>query len=333
LFEVTTQNIDYAFEERGPDGAKIFNFKEIMHLNVTEAQPLIEGIGLYPGANLIVAAPKCGKTLTVAQFSISLATGEALYGQFRVLRPGPVLIVAQDDPAGAASTKQILQRSRVPLDDNTPLYVAPKAPFEFGGDFINWLGETISRLSLRAAFLDSYTALRPSRSKGGDIVKEEQKDLTMLDGLGKQTDCALGIVHHVSKGSSGLDWTQGAAGTFAMSAATESQLHISRFMDLDNAAPERLVRIRGRHSEDLEIVIRFRKESLDFDYVMEGGAAALYPVLLQLETAFGTQSFTPKELAASTGWSRATAHRNIDRLTRAGSLQKRSYGSYELASR
>jgi hypothetical protein len=44
----------------------------------------------------------------------------------------------------------------------------------------------------------------------------------------------------------------------------------------------------------------------DHESVLEGGA--------------GTQTFAPKELCRATGGSRATAHRQIDRLCRAGLL-------------
>src|SRR6185295_19597968 len=89
-------------------------------------------------------------------------------------------------------------------------------------------------------------------------------------------------------------------------------------------------RIRGRHSEDLELVLRFCKESLDYAFVLEGGAASFYPTLLQLQTAFGRESFGPKRISQTTGCSRATAHRVIDRLSQAGAIQKRFHGEYVL---
>jgi DNA-binding transcriptional ArsR family regulator len=195
---------------------------------------------------------------------------------------------------------------------------------------IAWLEDEIASRSLRLAVLDSYTALRGPRPKGMDIVKAEQEDLRQLDDLAKRTGCSIIIVHHGSKGSAGLHWTQQAAGTFAMGAATESQIFVSRFAELDGPAPERLVRVRGRHSEDLEMVLRFRKVTLDYEHVLEGGAASAYPLILQMRTAFNSQPFGPKELTHATGISRATACRQIDRLFRAGVLTKRGYGQYVL---
>ena len=147
----------------------------------------------------------------------------------------------------------------------------------------------------------------------------------------ERTSCALGIIHHDSKGSAGLDWSSKAAGTFAMSAATEAQIHVSRFAELDSNAPERLVRVRGRHLEGTEMVLRFRKETLDHEHVLEGGAAPLYPLVLQLQSTFGTQTFGPKELCHATGLSKAAAHRQPDRLGRTGVLTKRGFGQYVLA--
>lgn len=311
---------------------KVLDVAEILALDIPEASMLIEGILPAAGASLIVGAAKSGKTLAAIQMAIAVASGEALYGNYRVLTPGPVLIVEQDDPAGAGSIKTILQRSGVSVA-GIPFHLVERTDFQFGAEFLEWLESQIVKLKVKYTVLDSYTALRGSRPKGVDIVKAEQGDLTLVDAVGKRTNSALSIIHHSSKGSAGLDWSEKAAGTFAMSAATESQMFISRFPELDGAATERLVRIRGRHSEDLEMVLRFRKETLDYELVLEGGAATLYPVLLQLQTAFGPQAFSPKEVAHATGLSIATAHRQITRLYRANAIQKRGFGEYVLVAR
>jgi hypothetical protein len=296
-----------------------------------EATMLIEGILPTTGASLLVGAAKSGKTLNAVQMAIAVASGSALYGNYRVVAPGPVLIVEQDDPAGGSSVKTILLRSTVPVK-GIPFYLVERIQFQFGPALLEWLESHIVNLRLRMVVLDSYTALRGPRPKGVDIVKAEQSDLTELDGLAKRTNCAVLVIHHSSKGSAGMDWSEKAAGTFAMSAATESQIHIARFQELEGAAPERLLRIRGRHSADLEIVLRFRKDTLDFEYLLERGAAVIYPALLQLQTAFGQQAFSPKDISQATGMSRAAVHRQIDKLHRASAIQKRGYGEYVLVA-
>lgn len=311
---------------------RIMSVADLLALKVHVAAFLVAMVLCTPGASLIVGAAKAGKTILAIQIAIAVALGKALFGYFEVQVGGPVLIVEQDDPNGGGSIKTILEKSGQPLED-LPLYVVTGLSFGFGPEFLEWLRNQVRKYDLKLVVLDSYTSLRGPRPKGVDIVKVEQQELAELDSLAKELGCAFLIVHHASKGSANLDWASAAAGTFAMSAATEAQINISRFADLDNAVPERLVRIRGRHFEDLEMVIRFCAETLSFDYVLKGGAASLYPVLLQIETAFGRDAFSPKDLAHATGWSRATAHRHIDRLHRAGALDKRGFGNYAVVDR
>ena len=179
--------------------------------------------------------------------------------------------------------------------------------------------------------MDSYTALRGSRVKGGDIVKSEYDELSQLDELAKRLGSAIALIHHGSKGAAANDWSAQAAGTFAMTAATEGQIHISRYSEFAGAAPERLIRVRGRHLADLELVLRLRPESLNYEFILDGGGAPFYPLLLQIKRDFAEKSFGPKDLSLATGISRATINRNIQQLLQSDVLRKRAYGEYVLA--
>ena len=238
------------------------------------------------------------------------------------------MIIEQDDPGGAASVKTILERSGVKPD--TPIHFVSELPFGLGAYLIDWLEQKITQLKLVFVVIDSYTAIRGSHGSGVDIVKQEQTELRMLDALGKRVGCGIELIHHASKGAAALDWTQTASGTFAMTGAVEGQIHIARFMELEGAAPERLVRMQGRHAEAAQVLLRFRKETLDYEFVLKGGAAEFYPVLKQIKSQFADNDFSPKELCQATGMSRATAHRLITRLCYADALQKRGFGTYRL---
>ena len=301
---------------------------ELLALDVVPSRMIIQSLTPTPGASLLVGAPKSGKTILAVQMAIAIARGRALFDYYPVTQ-GPAMIVEQDDPSGPASIKDIVVRAGV--TDDVPLFVQPRVPFNIGPAFLDWLGEQVERRSLAYVVLDSYTALRAGRGSGVDIVKAEQSELLSLDTLAKKTGCAFEVIHHASKGSAGLDWSDRAAGTFAMSAATEAQTFVSRFADLDQSSPERLVRLRGRHCADVELVLRFRKETLDYEFVLEGSAASFYPVLLHIRDAFGKGVFTPTDYYTATGVARATAFRQLERLVRAGAIKKRHHGEYALS--
>ncbi|MGA2878821.1 MAG: AAA family ATPase [Bryobacteraceae bacterium] len=309
---------------------QVLSVADILSLEVSKPSMLIENLLPAQGATLMFGSSKSGKTLLACQILIAVASGKPLFNHYSVIEPGPTLMIEQDDPAASASVKDILKSSSIPVE-GLPFWLVPRVPFGFGPALFDWLQGQITLLGLRAVVLDSYTALRGSRSAGIDIVKAEHGDMSMVDELAKRNSCAIMIIHHESKGSATLNWSDRAAGTFAMSAATEAQIVVARFPELDSDAPERLVRARGRHNEGTEFVLRFRKSTLDYEHIMEGSAAALYPLLLQLRTTFGQEVFSPKQLSQETGFSRATAHRHIDRLCRANVLRKRGFGEYVIA--
>lgn len=282
------------------------------------------------GAILKVGASKTGKTLLAVQECVAIASGRPLFGHYKVRHPGPVLIVEKDDPGGAASIAAIVRRSGGTAD--LPLYVVDKLTFGFGQQMIDWLREQITSLKLRLLILDSFTSLRGSRTPGTDVVKAEQLELTRLDELSKELGSGIEIIHHGSKTAAALDWTQNAAGSFAMTAATEAQFHVSRFPELDGAASERLVRIRGRHAADAQMVVRFRKETLDYELVLDGAAAPFYPLVEQIRREFEGKPFKAKEFIDATGVSRATGFRQLDRLRQAGAVSKEAMGYYILTA-
>jgi hypothetical protein len=309
---------------------EVLTVSDLLRLNTLAPEMLIEDTLPRRGASLVAGMQKSGKTLFAVQSAVSVATGAAMFGCYRVLTQGAVMIIEQDDPAGAASVKDILQRSNVP--ETAPIYFVPCLPFSLGPAFVEWLEGQIRNLHLVLAVLDSYTSLRSARGSGGDIVKAEHAEMTLLDGLGKRANCLVELVHHESKGSAALDWSAKAGGTFAMTMATESLVSISRFGDLPMGAGERLVRIRGRHMEDREMVLRLKKETLNYEHLLEGGAASLYPVLVQLHDEFGLRPFSPKDYCHASGLGRTAAHHRLNILHRAGALSKSGHGEYRLSA-
>jgi hypothetical protein len=311
---------------------QILSYSELKMVKRPVTEMLFEDYPLpASGATLMFGQSRAGKTILAVQQALAVARGKALFDYYRVRKPGAVLVVEQDDPAGSASVGHLVEPSGGGPED-MPFHTVEKLPFSFGPAFLNWLENEITNRKLVMVVLDSYTALRGPRGAGIDIVKAEQMDLSQLDALGKRLECAIVIIHHDSTGKAqrNLDWNQTAAGTFAMGMATEAQIHVARFADLDIKASERLVRMRPRHGTDVHLVLRFREQTEDYEHVLESSAAAWYTVMRQIRAEFGKEAFSPKALTQIAGVTAATAHRWLDRLQIAGAVQRQGRGEYVL---
>jgi hypothetical protein len=320
--------------------AKIYSMSELEALDLEEHhEQLIEGILTLHGVMLLCGAPKIGKTILGADAAIAVATGKALFNNYRVLRPGPTLIVENDDPDAESSIRKILRAAKVA--HNVPLYVCERPPsrpdpndpvkqFQLDDEMMEWLKARIQELKLVFIVLDSYTALRTSHAGVRDIVKRESSDVTMVDELGKKNHCSILLIHHPSKGAAALDWSSKAAGTFAMTAAAEGQILIERYKGIGLDAPERHVRLQARHFSGLEMTLRFEKESMGYELILEGTAAEHYPMILQIQAEFGSTPFDAKGLQAVLGVKQSQVYRHIRMLIEADVLTKNAHGAYQL---
>jgi len=302
---------------------------DILAIEAPDRKELVEHILPTPGAFLLVGSHKTGKTVLATQIAISVASGSPLMDCYRVMDKGPVIIVEQDDTAGDLSMRDYLRASPVPVA-NIPLTLFTRLSYRFSPEFYSWLQSEIERHHAKLAVLDSYTALRPHRRAGGDVVKVESDEMTLIDSLAKRLQCLIIVNHHPSKGSFGMDWSDQSGGTFALGAAVEGLIHIARFRELPGDAPERLIQGRGRHLKGFEAVIRFRETTLDYELVLEGPGAPLYVEITQINNEFGERTFSQKELYQQAGMSRTSAFRICQRLAAAGVLTRVRYGEYRL---
>jgi len=172
--------------------------------------------------------------------------------------------------------------------------------------------------------LDSYTRLRGQRGRDGDIVKVESNELMALAQMAHRLRCTIVLIHHESKSSASLQWSDRGAGSFAIGAVAEGLIRIARFQELPEADGARLISVRGRHLRGTELVVRFKPDSLDFDLVLDGSASRDYPDLVQLRRAFPGESFNAKDISNDLGWSRPTTYRLMNRLVMSNVLRKES---------
>jgi hypothetical protein len=303
---------------------------QLYGLQIPAPEILIDKLAPRRGCVLLTGVQKSGKTVLALQMAIAVARNKPLFDAYSIRHAGPVMIIEQDDPAGAASVREIMRASEVGSDE--PIYFVPKNPsLCLGPAFIDRLENEITDKKLVLVILDSYTALRPSRTGGADIVKLDQGEMTDLDELGKRTDCLIIPLHHDSHAGAQRDWTARGAGTFGMTMATEAQIYISRYPDLPIGATERLVRLQGRHLASFEMTLRFNPEKLAYDWVLDGAGASLYTFVMETWRAFSQNAFTQQGICELTGLSRSTVWRHLAMLCHGSVLTKPGHGEYRFS--
>lgn len=299
---------------------------DVRELAVDPPEVLIEGVLPRRGLALFTGAQKMGKTILGAQASVAIAMGHALLGYYQVEKQGPVMIVETDDPAGDSSFKDLWNKWDVPASAPTWLYFTSPV---LGAEFQGWIESEIKELSPRLVMLDSYLSLRPARGKG-DVVYTEKQEIAELDALGKRLNTLILLLHHESsttKANSLLGWDARGAGTYAVTAAAESQLSISRFFEMDSS-PVRLVQARGRHMAERQMAIAYDENLGSFVHLVDGPAALHYPLIREMRRAIQTPVFSSGDLIEATGVSRPTAFRHLATLVNAGAVVRDKSNEY-----
>src|SRR5665213_270298 len=79
---------------RGNSGPRVLDVADLLALDTPAPSMLVENWLPERGASLIVGAAKANKTLIAVQIGIAVATGNPFLENYRILRPGPVLILS-----------------------------------------------------------------------------------------------------------------------------------------------------------------------------------------------------------------------------------------------
>jgi AAA domain/Bifunctional DNA primase/polymerase, N-terminal len=307
---------------------------ELLDLKVPEQRMLIDGFLVREGVVLIVGSHKTGKTILAAQISVAVASGQALMQWWPVKEKGPVIVVEMDDPAGEQNFHTYFKKSPIPTRglDIQVFTQSDLGGLTLGVEFLDWLEFEIKKRKPRLIVLDSYSALRGHRKVGGDIVKIEGDEISLLNRLCHKHDCVIGLLHHVSGGRRAMDWADQSGGTFQMGASSVGMIHISRFAHkLPDSAPERLIHGRPRMGREVAATVRFRESSFDYEMVLSGDAAPFYPSLRQIADEIGSSVFTPKTLYQVLGVARSTAMELLSQLGRTDGLMRINPGEYRLS--
>lgn len=185
---------------------------------------IVEGIFLEAGAGILGGAPKSCKSFFALDLCVAIASDTACAGRFRVLTPGPVVILcAEDPPAVISSRLSALARTRNRSLKDLPIEVIVEPAVRLP-EGIERLEATLAAFSPRLLLLDPLIRLHRADENSASEMS------VILDGLRKlarSSKTAILLVHHARKAAAGSAGT-GLRGSSDLHAFGDSNLYLRR---------------------------------------------------------------------------------------------------------
>jgi hypothetical protein len=186
---------------------------------------LLDGLFLAGGAGILGGAPKTGKSFLALDLAVAVASGTPGAGHWAVPTPGPVLLLAAEDPlavvvqrlaALAAARDRAL--ATLPVD----LIVEPVVRLPDG---LARLAATVAQRRSVLLILDPLIRVHRADENSAPEMA------AILDGLrtlARDSGCAVLLVHHARKAPAGPSPGHGLRGSSDLHAFGDSNLYLRR---------------------------------------------------------------------------------------------------------
>lgn len=303
--------------------------------NVKRPKFLVDGILTEGACGFIAGEPKCYKSWVGLDLALSVATGANFLDHFRVVNPGPVFYIQEEDPlptlkerTGKVWAGKGTDKLRVEPSDGFPelLWLPPEANQAFDPDISAYVqhGVIISDEAWQL-WLDDQLALgmdgEPYRlliidtlmMTAGDVDENKSQQMTQqiyrpLKVLARKHNVALMVIHHMGK-SEKHRAGQRMLGGVANHAWSEDSLYLGRTaggevkMELESkTAPSATYRVGNLDNRVWEPAItNWRDEDKDkpqlADVKVEGHEVAASPKPRGRKEAVPNLPRTPSMLA------------------------------------
>lgn len=219
--------------------------------NIKPPTWLIDGIATEGSVGFIAGAPKSFKSWFALDMALSVATGSLFLDYFRVVKPGRVLYIQEEDAASTIKTrtkkiwksktsdKMVLEKGEVywlpgnqdEFDPNIDIYLMQGFVVS-EGHWQEWLDEVMTAATNEG---DPYilVLIDTLMNVAGEVEENKSQLMTTriykpLKVLMRKHDCALRFIHHMGKGGEDRRGGQRMLGGTANHAWAEDSLYLSR---------------------------------------------------------------------------------------------------------
>jgi len=305
-----------------------FNWLSFSELLAVEYRPewMVEGIWIDEAVGWIAGVGKSYKSVIALDLALSISSGEPFLGEYEVNRPGPVIMVMEEDPdwrvshriEGMALQKGLIDIKRegdmflLPQQPDLPLVVSTGAGFTFNdSDFIEELEQMLYEVRPRILILDPWFMMTGGidEFKSGEVVEV----LRLLKLWREKYHCSICVVHHYRKGKGSPH--ELLYGSHAFYGWSENNMFISRDKtgNLVNVVRD----VKDASQEEVPpFMVRFRSIGDVYDISMRDstGDAGMDKILACLRTLEIGAGMTKDDLTETTELNEKTVRLRLKEL-------------------
>ena len=258
---------------------------------------VVENLFLEAGAGILGGAPKSCKSFFALDLCVAIASGTSCAGAFRVLSPGPTVVLCAEDPHAVISERlSALARARGRELDDLPIEVVVE-PVVRLPEGLERLEATIAAFQPRLLLLDPLIRLHRADENSASEMS------VILDGLRKlarSSKTAILLVHHSRKAAAGNGGT-GLRGSSDLHAFGDSNLYL-RKLSQDSALELKIehraaaapapVRLKLKVDKQAEPLARF--EVLDAAHREDPAAKRILELLAKSDAPLSSAALREK---------------------------------------
>jgi hypothetical protein len=258
---------------------------------------VVEDLFLEAGAGILGGAPKSCKSFFALDLCVAIASGTTCAGTFRVLSPGPTVVLCAEDPHAVISERlSALARARGRELDDLPIEVVVE-PVVRLPEGLERLEATIAAFQPRLLLLDPLIRLHRADENSASEMS------VILDGLRKlarSSKTAILLVHHSRKAAAG-NGGAGLRGSSDLHAFGDTNLYLRRLsqdsalelkIEHRAAAAPAPVRLKLKVDKQAEPAARF--EVLDAAHQEDPAAKRILELLAKSDAPLSSAALREK---------------------------------------
>lgn len=313
-------------ERVGREAGMYFTATDLMSQVFPEPRWAVPGL-IAEGLNMLVGAPKLGKSWLCLGLAVSIASGGKALGKIDV-KQGPVLYAALED-----TPRRLQNRLNMVLGDEpvpTDLHIATALPrLPILGEFLEgWLDQ---HLDARLIIIDVLRKVRPLEDGRGNAYNEDYDTLSTLKKIADRYQIAIIVVHHTRKMLDDGDVFNEVSGSTGLTGAADAILIAKRARNTDEA----ILHLTGRDVTEHDFGMTWNSENCTWHLTDTPAIFANMGTTRRtiLDYVTENEGASPQEISTATGIKVGTVHVNVRRMSDDDQLDSDGQGRYFPSSR